>query len=128
MRDTREHKLLVIVERFFSAYNEMDLDTFAELLADDIRWEHHNRFSGNGAEPLLQSIKDIQAKLPDRRFGEITRWAVNRDTLYAEHGWSATPAESDAAWGWVAGVPTSMECLSVFVFEGGRVKEWSDYG
>jgi hypothetical protein len=76
MRDTHEHELLVIVERFFSAYNEMDLDTFAEPLADDIRWGHHNRFSGTGAEQLLQSVKDIQAKLPDRRFGVAGVFAI----------------------------------------------------
>ncbi|WP_371634101.1 nuclear transport factor 2 family protein [Streptomyces sp. NBC_01259] len=128
MTGTDERELLVIVERFFAAYNDMDLDSFANLLAEDIRWGHHNRFRGAGAAPLLRSIQEIHDKLPDRRFGEITRWAASDHTIYAEHSWTGTPAESDAAWGWQAGVPASMECVSVFVIEGGRVTEWSDYG
>jgi hypothetical protein len=76
----------------------------------------------------VQSVRDIQAKLPDRRFGEITAWAVNGNRVYAEHGWSATPAESDPSWGWKAGVPTSMDACSTFVFQVGRITEWADYG
>lgn len=97
-------------------------------MTDDIHFEHHNRFQGKGREALLGSIRDIQVKLPDRRFGKSTRWAVNGDVVYAEHDWSATPAVTDEAWGWEAGVGTLMDVVSVFVFEGSRVKEWSDYG
>ncbi len=123
-----DEDLITLVERFFKAYNDMDLDTFRALLTDDIKWGHHNRFQGEGADGLVQSIRDIQAKLPDRRFGEITHWAINANRVYTEHDWSATPAESDPSWGWEAGVPTSMEACSIFVVEDGRVKEWADYG
>ena len=128
MTKAPENDLLALVDRFFTAYNDMDLDTFASLLTDDIHWEHHNRFLGKGAEPLVQSIRDIHAKLPNRRFGEVTRWSATDDTIYTEHDWTATPVESDPSWGWEAGIETSMDCVSVFVFEGGRIKEWSDYG
>lgn len=123
-----DRELLTLVERFFTAYNDMDLDTFGSLLADDVHFEHHNRFRGQGREPLLASVRDIESKMPDRRFGKVTRWAVHGDTVYAEHGWQATPVITEPSWGWQAGVPTSMDVVSVFVFDGGRIKEWSDYG
>ncbi len=50
------------------------------------------------------------------------------DSVYTEHDWRATPAESDPSWGWAAGEPTSMDAGSIFVFAAGRVKEWADYG
>ena len=128
MTQANEADLLSRVKRFFVAYNDMDMQTLRELLTDDVHWEHHNRFKGSGAVPLLQSIRDIQAKQPDRRFGDVTRWAVNGDTVYAEHGWTGTPAESDETKGWQAGVPRSMDCVSVLVLTGGRIREWSDYG
>jgi ketosteroid isomerase-like protein len=36
MTTTADHDLLQLVERFFTAYNEMDLDAFRGLLADDV--------------------------------------------------------------------------------------------
>ncbi len=128
MTNSHERDLIDLVEQFFTAYNEMDLDAFRALLTDDIKWGHHNRFQGEGADGLVQSIRDIQAKLPDRRFGNITNWAINGNRVYTEHDWQATPTESDPSWGWVAGEPTAMDACSIFVFDGGRVKEWADYG
>jgi ketosteroid isomerase-like protein len=127
MATTSGSELLAIIERFYAAYNEMDLDTFGALVTEDVHWEHHNRFKGKGREPLLDSVRDTQAQLPVRRFGEITRWAANENVVYVDHLWSGTPAVDIEGWGWKAGVPMSMDCASVFVFEDGRVKEWSDY-
>lgn len=87
------------------------------LLTEDIHWEHHNRFQGAEKKPLLASIREIHAKLPDRRFGSVTCWAQNGDIIYPEHDWTATPVVTELAWGWEEGVATSMECVSVFVLE-----------
>ncbi|MGH3275388.1 MAG: nuclear transport factor 2 family protein [Streptosporangiaceae bacterium] len=128
MASKTEAELLAIVERFFTAYNEMDLGAFGSLLAADVRWEHHNRFQGNGRDALVTSVRAIQGKVPDRRFTEITRWAARGDTVYVEHGWSATPDVTDEAWGYEAGVATSKDIASVFVIEDELITKWSDYG
>jgi hypothetical protein len=75
----------------------------------------------------VQSVRDIHAKLPDRRFGPLIRWAVNGNVVHCEHQWFGTPAVDEEEWNWKVGVPTSMDGASVLVFEDGRIAEWSDY-
>lgn len=45
-----------VVKRFFQAYNEVDVDSLRLMLSDDLYFEHHNRFKGNGKEALLNPI------------------------------------------------------------------------
>ncbi len=128
MSETETTELVELVERFFHAYNDVDMDTLAALLTDDVHWEHHNRFTGDGREPLLSSIQQISDKMPDRHFSELSRWAVNGNVVFCEHRWFTVPLESDPNWGWEAGVPFSMDAASVFVVTDGLIVEWSDYG
>lgn len=125
--ESNKPELASLTDKFFTAYNELDLETFGGLLADDVHWEHHNRFKGKGRDPLLESVRDIAKKLPDRKFSPVSRWAVNGNVVHVEHQWSATPIENDDAWGWIAGVPTSMDAASVLVYSDGKIVEWSDY-
>jgi len=117
-----------IATRFFDAYNAADADALREVAADDIHWEHHNKFQGKGLEGLLQSIKSFLDRAPDRRFTEPSRTAENGDCLFIEHQWKGTPAVTDPRWRWEEGVPRTSDVLSLLVIRDGKVVEWSDYG
>jgi ketosteroid isomerase-like protein len=120
--------LLNILEAFRVAYNEVDVEALENIVADDLHWEHHNRFKGHGRAGFLQSVRDFAAKTPGRYFAKPVRFAINDHTAYVEHTWHAVPAHSDPAWGWEKGVPTSMDTCSVFVIKDGKIVEFSDYG
>ena len=120
--------LLKLLEAFRVAYNEVDIPALEALVAEDLHWEHHNRFKGHGRAAFVQSVRDFAAKTPGRHFAEPVRFAVNGQTAYIEHTWHAVPAHSDPAWGWEKGVPTSMDTCSVFVIDNGVIVEFSDYG
>lgn len=116
-----------LTQRFFQAYNDMDLSVLETLLADDVRWGHRNRFSGSGRNELIKSFQDIQTVVPERQFGEILRSAESANIFYCEHRWDATPAVDDPSWGWKPGVPVFMDVVSVLTFEDGRIVAWVDY-
>jgi len=121
-------EVMQILEAFRAAYNSVDIAALEALVAEDVRWEHHNRFKGTGRAPLMQSILDFAERMPGRYFDPPTRVAVNGQTVFVERKWRATPVRSDAAWGWEAGVPTSMDTCSVYVIDAGKIVEWGDYG
>ena len=121
-------ELLDLATRYFKAYDELDIAAMSELLADDIRWEHHNRFKGVGKADLLASIERIAGLAPDRRFGEIKRSASAGSTVFVEHGWSCTPREADVQRGWEAGKLFKMDVVSLVVVKQGKITEWSDWG
>jgi ketosteroid isomerase-like protein len=125
MSDT---SLYNVAKRYFDAYNTVDTTTLEALLAEDVHWEHHNRFKGKGRAGLIESIKKIAESTPGRRFTEPTRWAAGDNLIYLEHQWHAIPATPNEMFGWKAGVPFSMDCASVFVVDHGKIIEWSDYG
>lgn len=120
--------LVVTAKRFFEAYNSLDTNLLEEILSENVHWEHHNRFKGDGREGLLQSIKDIAGKIPGRAFSEPRRWTVNGETVFLEHSWHGVPAVDLPAFGWSKDVHTSLDVCSVFVFSAGKIIEWSDYG
>jgi hypothetical protein len=121
-------KFLNLVEKFRVAYNSVDIPKLETLLAEDLRWGHHNKFKGTGRAGLILSIEEFARKLPGRYFEKPIRTAVNGQAVFVEQTWHATPLHSDPAWGWVAGVPTSMETCSVIVFENDMIIDWGDYG
>ena len=119
--------LVATVNQFFQAYNTIDIKYLEGIISDDIHWEHHNRFKGQGKEALMQSIRDFAEKAPGRIFTEPTRWAVNGDSVFIEHKWHAVPASDLPLFGWTKGVPATLDCVSLFVFSAGKIVEWSDY-
>jgi len=120
--------LLDMANQFFSAYNNCDTSALADLLADEVHWEHHNRFKGKGRAGLIRSINEIAETTPGRRFSEPTRWASGENLIYLEHRWHAVPTTANEMFGWKPGVPFCMDAVSVFVFEHDTIIEWSDYG
>jgi ketosteroid isomerase-like protein len=120
-------KYLDMASRFFKAYNDIDTDAMSMLVADDLHWEHHNRFKGSGSERLFQSIRDISKTVPGRYFTDVTRWAINGDVLYLEHQWHGTPTTDFAPMGWKAGTPVTLDCCAVIKFRDEIIVEWSDY-
>lgn len=121
-------ELLRLVEEFRVAYNSVDTAKLETLLAKDLHWGHHNKFKGIGREKLILSIQEFERKMPGRYFDKPIRTAVSGQAVFVEQTWHATPAHTDPEWGWVAGVPTSMETCSVFVFENSQLVDWGDYG
>ena len=121
------NELLAQANRFFQAYNTTDIESLEEMVSEDVRWEHHNRFKGRGKESLMQSIRDFAAKAPGRKFSEPTRWAINGETVFIEHKWHAVPKVAVPSFGWTEGVPATLDCLGLLVFSAGKVIEWSDY-
>ena len=121
-----QSEVIDITERFFTAYNETDIDTLRTLFTDEVRWGRHNSgFMGNGREKLLQVIREIQTTVPDRCLGKTTRRAVTGNVVYTENLWSGTPVATAA--GFQAGVNVALDCASVFIVEGGRISEWTHY-
>ena len=114
-------------KRFFKAYNTMDIKQLEEMISDDLHWEHHNRFKGQGKKGLTKSIRDIAEKVPGRYFAESKRSARNGETVFLEHSWHGTPAQDVPAFGWTKGVPATLDVVSVFKFSGGKIVEWGDY-
>ena len=121
-------ELLELADAFRVAYNEMDITAIERLVAEDISWGHQNRFRGSGRADLIQSLHRFAQKMPGRYFDRPVRFAVRGDTVFREHQWHAVPVESDPAWGWEKGVPTSMTTCSILVFAGGQIVEWTDFG
>ena len=121
-------ELLDLANRYFKAYDDLDVSVMSELLADDVHWEHHNRFKGAGRAGLLESIERIASLAPDRRFGPIRRSASKGSVLIVEHDWRCTPRQADAQRGWEAGRPFQMDVVSLLVIKQGKIVEWSDWG
>jgi ketosteroid isomerase-like protein len=121
------NQLLEIVNRFFDAYNNVDIEYIDSIISDKIHWEHHNKFKGDGKPQAIQSIHNFSEKAPGRYFEKPTRWAVHGQTIFIEHKWHAVPALDVALFGWKEGVPVTMEIVTLFVFEDGKLVEWSDY-
>lgn len=117
-----------LVDEFFQAYNDMDIPTLERVLAPDVVWGHRNKFSGSGRDELIGSFKDIEARVPVRRFGELLRWAENGDLFVCEHQWFGVPAIDDPVWGWEKGVEFSMYAASFIVTKDGVITEWIDLG
>ena len=60
--------LLKLLEAFRVAYNEVDIPALEALVAEDLHWEHHNKFKGHGRAAFVQSVRDFAAKTPGRHF------------------------------------------------------------
>jgi ketosteroid isomerase-like protein len=118
---------LAFANRFFQAYNEVDFKKIGELVSEDLHWEHHGRFKGEGKERLLVQIREFSQMVPGRYYAEPTRWAVNGDIIFIEHKAHGTPAVDVALFGWKAGEPVTVDFCSLLVLKDGKVVEWSDY-
>ena len=121
------NKLLAKANQFFESYNTVNIKSLEELVSDDIHWEHHNRFKGQGKKGLMQSIRDFAKKAPGRYFSERTRWAINGEIVFTEHKWHAVPVAAVPSFGWTEGVPVTMDCCALLVFKDGKIIEYSDY-
>lgn len=116
-----------IAKRFFHAYNTFDIECLKDIVTEDVLWEHRNRFKGQGSDDLISSIQKFSSKVPGRAFSDIKRWAINGDTIFVEHRWQGTPAIDVPDFGWEAGKPTGLDCLSILVLSQGKIVEWTDY-
>ena len=125
--EMKNEELLAKANEFFEAYNSIDLQALDELVANDIRWEHHNRFKGEGKEKLMDSVKDFGEKAPGRYFSKPSRWAVNGDIAFVEHKWHAVPAVDVPSFGWTKGVHVTLDCCALLAFKDGKIIEFSDY-
>jgi len=121
------NELLAKAILFFQAYNATDITSLEGIVSEDIHWEHHNRFKGQGKEGLMQSVRDFSTKAPGRYFSEPTRWAINGETVFIEHKWHAVPKVAVPSFGWTEGVPVTLDCVGLLVFSAGQIIEWSDY-
>ena len=122
------NEIIEAIERYRMAYNEVDVTALEALLSEGVIWGHRNKFKGQGRAELLRSVAEFSKKAPDRHFAPYGRTAVNGNIVFAEQTWHATPVQSDPAWGWEAGVPVKMETCSLFVFDNGKIVEWTDCG
>lgn len=122
-----EAQPLAFASRFFQAYNDVDVQTIGDLVSEDVQFEHHGRFKGEGKERLLDQIQNFSKMIPGRFYAEPTRWAVNGDVIFIEHKAHGTPAVDVELFGWKAGETVIMDCCTLLALKGGKVVEWSDY-
>ena len=121
-------QLLALVNRFYDAYNAVDLDTLGSMMADDIRWEHHGQVKGQGKAQLLELNQKINEIAPGRYVKPPVRWAVNGNIIFVEHTLYGIPVVEPGLFDWKAGVPFELEVCSIMVVEGDKIAEWSDFG
>ena len=123
-------QLLKTVEAFRVAYNELDIPALESLVAEELHWEHHNRFKGHGRAGFVQSVRDwaggedTRALL--RRTGPLRGGTAQPPSMSSTRGTPCPPTPTPPG-GWEKGVPTSMDTCSVFVVEDGKIVEFSDY-
>jgi ketosteroid isomerase-like protein len=125
---TDPSQLLAFVHRFYDAYNAKDLDTLGSMMADDLRWEHHGQFKGQGKAQLLELSRKIIEIAPDRSVKPPIRWAVTGNAIFVEHTYYGTPVVDPGFFDWKAGVPFELAVCSIFVVDDGKLAEWSDFG
>ena len=118
---------LAFANRFFQAYNNVDSKTIAELVSEDVHFEHHGRFQGQGKGKLLEQVQNFSKMVPGRHYTEATRWAVNGNLIFIEHKAYGTPAVDVELFGWKEGEPVTMDCCTLLVLKNGKIVEWSDY-
>ena len=75
---------------------------------------------------MIRMMKESQAKMPVRYFGEVGRLAVNGDVAVVEQKWHVMPVADEPAWGAKKDVLFTMDMCSVFVLEHGKIVEWTD--
>ncbi|KIY00273.1 uncharacterized protein Z520_03958 [Fonsecaea multimorphosa CBS 102226] len=121
-------QLLAFVHRFCDAYNAKDLDALGSMMADDLRWEHHRQFKGEGKAQLLELSRKIIEIAPKRFVKPPIRWAVTGNAIFVEHTYYGTPVVDPGFFDWKAGVPFELAVCSIFVVEDGKLAEWSDFG
>jgi steroid delta-isomerase-like uncharacterized protein len=118
-----------VARAFLAAYNAIDLDAIASLIAPEIVLVPYGRgVDLRGSERVLAGLTaSATGAFADRRFGPPRRVTAARSRVAVEHTWTATAA-ADVANFAAAGETVEMELCTVFTIADGRITEYIEYG
>jgi steroid delta-isomerase-like uncharacterized protein len=118
-----------VARAFLAAYNDIDLDAIAALVAPEIVMVHYGRgVDLLGRERVLAGLTaSATGSFGDRRFGSPRRLTADGSRVAVEHTWTATAA-ADVANFAAAGETVVMELCTVFTVVDGQITEYIEYG
>lgn len=118
---------LEVVNRYLDAYNAFDLDTLFALLDENVYLIHHNRgFVTEGKAATSDLYRGTPDVIPDRQLSERSIAAVDGGRVVVQHVLTGTP-KIDLPFG-PAGEAFSIDIVTVFTIENGKVVKYEDYG
>ncbi len=120
---------LAVVQRYFDAYAGKHWDQLAQVFAEDLRFEHHNRnFVCANAAETIGILKTMGENLiPNRRYTKIHRMEACGDLVVTEASWEATATQDIPGFA-KNGEHLKFDFCSLFIVKAGRIVKWDDYG
>jgi predicted ester cyclase len=120
---------LSVVQRYFDAYAGKHWERLAEVFADDLGFEHHNRnFVCSSAAETIGILKAMgETLIPDRRYTKIHRMEAFGDRVVVEATWEATATQDIPGFA-KNGEHLKFDFCSLFTVKAGRIVKWDDYG
>jgi limonene-1,2-epoxide hydrolase len=130
----REHTMtttnpIAVVQGYFDAYRDKQWARLAEVFADDLQFQHHNRnFVCTSAEETIAVLKTMgETLIPDRRYTTIHRMEAFGELVVVEATWEATAIQEIPGFAKL-GEKIKFDFCSLFVVKAGRIVQWDDYG
>lgn len=106
------HPNLEIIDRFFAAYGDHDLDALGKVVAEDVQWHFPGRNPLSGTK---RGAKEVVAF-----FDEMGKYKV-RGEQYVSGVNDGAVIEGQRTWSVEDGVDYEMEWCVVWKFDGGRI-------
>ncbi len=120
---------LSVVQRYFDAYAGKHWERLAEIFADQLAFEHHNRnFVCSSAAETIGILKTMgETLIPDRQYTQIHRMEACGDRVVVEATWEATAVQTIPGFA-QQGEHLKFDFCSLFIVKAGRIVKWDDYG
>ena len=123
------NELKHIVEEFIQHYNALDVDKMLSLFTEDCIFENVSNSHGSmicHGKSELRTIATEALTLFKNRKQTITNWVIANDKIAVEIDYAATLA-IDLPNGLKAGSPLNLKGVSIYEFEGNKIKRLVDF-
>lgn len=128
MTTSNKTDLVEFAETYIDAYNSGDLDRITALLAEDVRFVHHNRgVDVQGKDAARQLFETYGQLFPGKAFSNRRSIAASGDRVFVEHTWGGTAAADVPGWA-AAGETVSLDLGTFMTVRDGLLVEYHDYG
>jgi len=121
--------LTALADAFIAAYNAKDFVRCRGMLAIEFYFCHYNRnFEFHDPDAFIETLTQFATDLiPDRSFGPPLRVIESGNTVVLTHRWGGT-ARADIPGMAAKGARLELDLCTLFVFDGGLISEYHDYG